>query len=50
MEAESKVLRSKVAVKRIETAYVDLADAKRVLRELTILSSLDHKNIVGYKG
>ena len=50
VEAEHKALRLKVAVKRIETSYVDLVDAKRVLRELTILSSLDHKNIVGYKG
>ena len=50
VEAESKALRSKVAVKRLETTYVDLVDAKRVLRELTILSSIDHKNIIGYKG
>lgn len=50
VEAESKALNHKVAVKRIETAYVDLVDAKRVLREMTILSSVQHKSIVAYKG
>ncbi len=36
----------KVAVKKIQNAFDDLIDAKRILREIKILRKLDHENII----
>jgi len=35
-----------VAVKKIETAFGDVIDAKRILREIKILKFFEHENIV----
>jgi serine/threonine protein kinase len=41
--AHDKVSNSKVAIKKIPKAFQDLVDAKRVLREIKILSKYEHK-------
>ena len=39
---------NKVAIKKIGKVFEDLVDAKRILRELKLLTHLDsHENIVG---
>ena len=39
-------LNVKVAIKRIEGLFVNMADAKRILREIRILRELRHENII----
>ncbi len=36
----------KVAVKKVPNAFDDLIDAKRILREIKLLSFFDHENII----
>ncbi|CAM9374428.1 unnamed protein product, partial [Ectocarpus fasciculatus] len=36
----------KVAIKKITKAFDDLVDAKRILREITLLRKFDHENII----
>ena len=36
----------KVAVKKVPNAFDDLIDAKRILREIRLLSFFDHENII----
>ena len=43
MDAESK---TEVAIKKIQTAFADVIDAKRILREIKILKFFEHENIV----
>jgi serine/threonine protein kinase len=40
---EAKV---KVAIKKVPNAFEDLVDAKRIVREIKLLSFFDHENIV----
>ena len=35
----------KVAIKKITRAFDDLVDAKRILREITLLRKFDHENV-----
>jgi len=35
-----------VAIKKIQTAFGDVIDAKRILREIKILKFFEHENIV----
>lgn len=37
---------SLVAIKKIPNAFEDLIDAKRILREIKLLSFFDHENII----
>jgi serine/threonine protein kinase len=37
---------AKVAIKKINRAYQDLIDAKRILREVKLLNHFDHENII----
>ena len=39
----------KIAIKKIPNAFVNLLDAKRILREIKILHSLQHENIISLK-
>jgi mitogen-activated protein kinase 1/3 len=43
---EDPAVFSKVAVKKIQNAFEDLIDAKRILREVKILRKLNHENII----
>jgi mitogen-activated protein kinase 1/3 len=36
----------KVAIKKVPNAFEDLIDAKRILREIKLLSFFDHENII----
>ena len=36
----------KVAIKKVGKAFDDLVDAKRILREIRLLSYFDHDNII----
>ena len=36
----------KVAIKKVHNAFEDLIDAKRIVREIKLLSSFDHENII----
>jgi serine/threonine protein kinase len=36
----------KVAIKKVPNAFDDLVDAKRILREIKLLKSFDHENII----
>jgi len=36
----------KVAIKKVSKAFEDLIDAKRILREIKLLSNFDHENII----
>lgn len=38
--------KKKVAIKKIPKAYEDLIDAKRIYREIKIMSSFKHENII----
>ena len=42
--AFNKQLKQKVAIKKVKDAYDDLVDAKRILREIKLLSNLANKN------
>eukprot|EP00826_Nyctotherus_ovalis_P018924 TRINITY_DN1574_c0_g5_i1.p1 TRINITY_DN1574_c0_g5~~TRINITY_DN1574_c0_g5_i1.p1 ORF type:complete len:339 (-),score=53.14 TRINITY_DN1574_c0_g5_i1:44-955(-) len=46
-EAVHKLTKRKVAIKRIFRLFDDLVDCKRIVREICILRSLVHPNIVG---
>ena len=37
----------KVAIKKINTLFNDLVDAKRILREIKLLRHFKHENIIG---
>lgn len=37
---------TKVAIKKVSNAFEDLIDAKRILREIKLLSFFDHENII----
>jgi mitogen-activated protein kinase 1/3 len=37
---------TEVAIKKIQTAFGDVIDAKRILREIKILKFFEHENIV----
>lgn len=41
-----KKTNSKVAIKKVANAFEDLIDAKRILREIKLLKSFDHENII----
>lgn len=43
MDSETK---AKVAIKKIPRAFDDVVDAKRILREITLLRQMEHENIV----
>ena len=43
MDSETK---AKVAIKKIPRAFDDVVDAKRILREITLLRQMNHENIV----
>jgi hypothetical protein len=46
--AEDQITGTKVAIKKVGDVFADLVDAKRILREIRILTHLSpHKNIVG---
>ena len=36
----------KVAIKKIPRAFDDVVDAKRILREITLLHQMDHENVI----
>lgn len=36
----------KVAIKKVQNAYEDLVDAKRIVREIKLLKNFDHDNMV----
>jgi mitogen-activated protein kinase 1/3 len=38
-----------VAIKKVKSIFDDIVDAKRMLREITILRTMDHPNIVRMK-
>ncbi|CEM34961.1 unnamed protein product [Vitrella brassicaformis CCMP3155] len=44
---KEKTTGQKVAVKKVENAFNDLIDAKRILREIRILGHLKHENFIG---
>jgi mitogen-activated protein kinase 1/3 len=44
--AKDSVTKEEVAIKKIETAFSNLVDSKRVLREIKILKFFEHENIV----
>lgn len=44
--AFDSVTQSEVAIKKIQTAFADVIDAKRILREIKILKFFEHENIV----
>jgi len=46
-EAKLKPEATLVAIKRMKHLFDDLIDCKRILREISILSKLKHKNVVG---
>jgi len=46
VSAYDKITKNKVAIKKIPNAFEDLIDAKRIWREIKILSFLSHDNIV----
>lgn len=41
-----KKLNLKVAIKKVQNAFEDLIDAKRILREIKLLNFFDHENII----
>jgi len=45
-EAEDHESNEAVAIKRCKHLFEDLVDCKRILREISILSKLDHNNVV----
>lgn len=45
-EAYDKKCKTSVAIKKISDLFDDLTDCKRILREVAILTSLDHSHIV----
>jgi mitogen-activated protein kinase 1/3 len=46
VEGFDKRRNTKVAIKRIQDLFVSLEDAKRIVRELTILRQLNHPNVI----
>eukprot|EP00741_Cyanophora_paradoxa_P015073 tig00020848_g14544.t1 len=48
--ARDNVSGEMVAIKKVSKAFEDLTDAKRTLREIKILSSLNHENVVRLRG
>jgi len=44
--AKDSVTGEEVAIKKIQTAFTNLVDSKRVLREIKILKFFEHENIV----
>lgn len=46
VSALDKTTGRKVAIKKVSKAFEDLIDAKRILREIKLLSYFDHENIV----
>jgi mitogen-activated protein kinase 1/3 len=46
VSALNKKLNTKVAIKKVPKAFEDLIDAKRILREIRLLSFFDHENII----
>ena len=47
ISCHDNALNTDVAVKKIPRAFDDLVDAKRILREIMLLSHLSHENIMG---
>ena len=39
----------KVAIKKVPSAFEDLIDAKRILREVKLLRHFDHENIINIR-
>lgn len=46
VSALNKKTNTKVAIKKVPKAFEDLIDAKRILREIRLLSFFDHENII----
>ena len=46
VEAIQKSTKKKVAIKKIKELFDDIIDAKRILREITLLRKINHPNIV----
>lgn len=44
--AKDKKKNIKVAIKKVHNAFEDLIDAKRIVREIKLLSFFDHENII----
>jgi len=44
--AKDKKNKKKVAIKKVHDAFEDLIDAKRIVREIRLLSFFDHENII----
>ncbi|KAA0151307.1 hypothetical protein FNF28_07165 [Cafeteria roenbergensis] len=47
LSAEDTKTGRKVAIKKIKSAFEDLEDAKRILREIRVLRHFNHENIIG---
>lgn len=47
ISADDKVSKQKVAIKKITDGFQDVIDAKRVLREVRMLTHFKHENLVG---
>tara|TARA_R110002050_G_scaffold64764_1_gene140745 strand:- start:332 stop:796 length:465 start_codon:yes stop_codon:yes gene_type:complete len=45
--AKDLVLNRHVAIKKIQNAFRNLLDTKRILREIKLLRHLEHENIIG---
>lgn len=46
VSALDKTTNRKVAIKKVSKAFEDLIDAKRILREIKLLSYFDHENVI----
>lgn len=47
--AYDSLTKSDVAIKKIQTAFADVIDAKRILREIKILSKLPTHTVFNFK-